>query len=274
MFVIGGTYPNPGDEDRCDLAQHAWGQHNLFTGSKGNAGANPNGTYWALPDPSITSNVVPSEVYQAVGGDKNGGATLLAPKSGYDNPNGGLQTLLARKPTFAARSPTRSTTTSTAPPTPSPSGGSSTLSTGAIVGIVIGSIAGLLGLVILVCWLIGRRRVRRRSQQQPLPQSPPVTEPYYYYDPSSMVSPQSNQTPFAPPAASPPAQLDAPSVGAAPPAELDDVGPRATPVEMGDVCSPSDVHVLTTPPAEGGDAISPIVSHSGAFDGPASHDHH
>src|SRR6187551_1934531 len=56
MFIIGGTYPSPEDADLCDLAQSAWAQHNLFTGTKGNVGDDPNGTYWVLPDSSITSN--------------------------------------------------------------------------------------------------------------------------------------------------------------------------------------------------------------------------
>src|SRR5689334_17793592 len=62
MFVIGGTYPNQGDADVCDWAHSAWAQHNLFTGTKGNVSDNPNDTYWALPNTSITSNVVPIDV--------------------------------------------------------------------------------------------------------------------------------------------------------------------------------------------------------------------
>ena len=255
MFVIGGTYPNRGDEDRCDLAAEAWAQHNLFTGTKGNVGDND--TYWAVPDPNITSNVVPIDVYKAVGGDKNGGATLHAPKSGYDTPNGILQTLLTRTPTFAARAPTRTIPTPTAPPPSEPQGGSASLSTGAIVGIVIGSVVGLLGLIILACWLIGRRRIRRRSDQQQLQQSPAMSEPYYY-GPSSMVSPESMQDPFAAPAG-PPAQLDDTSVRVSP-AEIDDVGPRGPPVGLRTPPTEiDDVHGPTDPPPERHD-ISPVVS--------------
>ncbi len=68
MMVIGGTYP---DSDECDGAKELWGQHNLFTGTADNVGNND--SYWANYDPNITSNVVPVDVYNVVGGDKNGG---------------------------------------------------------------------------------------------------------------------------------------------------------------------------------------------------------
>jgi hypothetical protein len=232
MFIIGGTYPNRGDADMCDLAQSAWAQHNLFTGTKGNVGDDPEGIYWALPNTSITSNVVPMDVYNVVGGDKNGGATLLSPKSGYDTPNGGLQTLLTRKPTFEARSATRPlstgpTTTASATTVPPPSSGPSPLSTGAIVGIAIGS-AVALGLIIFTWCVIGRR-IRRRRQQRLQSQ---MTEPNYgaridspqsqmsapYYGPR-IASPQSGQSRLGSAAGSP-GQPDytGPTV---PPAELD-----------------------------------------------------
>ncbi|KAK4119436.1 hypothetical protein N657DRAFT_581594 [Parathielavia appendiculata] len=200
MFIIGGTYPNPGDEDICDLAQAAWAQHNLFTGTKGNVGDHPNGTYWALPDPNITSNVVPVDVYNVVGGDKNGGATVLSPEAGYDTPNGLLHTLLTRQPTFAARTPTRPVT-STAPPPPDPPPPPRRLSTGAIVGIAIASATALVLISIAVCVMIGYRIRRRRLLQEqrrtsylseqtcvpgiiPSPQetgAPAVSEPYSSY---------------------------------------------------------------------------------------------
>jgi hypothetical protein len=228
MFIIGGTYPNPGDADICDLAQVAWAQHNLFTGTKGNVGDDPNGTYWALPDPSVTSNVVPNDVYNVVGGDKNGGATLLSPESGYDTPNGLLYSLLTRQPTFVARTATRPVTTATAvPPPPPPSSESSALSTGAIVGITIGSVAAL-ALIIFAAWII-RRHVRRQRQEQRQEQRRPSDVSTLYYGPGNMaVSPQMVQAPL-PPGPLPPGPLPPePS----PPAQLDDTSPTVPPAEL------------------------------------------
>ncbi|KAK4243275.1 hypothetical protein C7999DRAFT_18358 [Corynascus novoguineensis] len=188
MFIIGGTYPNSGDETMCDLAQAAWAQHNLFTGTKGNVGNDPNGTYWALPDPSITSNVVPIDVYRAVGGNKDGGATLLSPRSGFDTPDGTIQSLITKKPTFAARSATRVVPTGT--PVPIPSSDSSPLSTGAIVGIAVGSAAAI-GLLIIAWVVIGRHVLRKREEQR---RQSLVSEPYNFGP--GFVSPESAQTPF------------------------------------------------------------------------------
>jgi len=196
MFVIGGTYPNPGDASTCDLASDAWAQHNLWTGTTGNIGNND--TYWALYNPNVTSvNVVPVDVYTIIGGDKNGGATMVSPKSGYDIPHGGLQTLLTRKPTFAVRTPSRAIPTSTGPPTPSPSppaSSSGALSTGAIVGIVVGAVA--LCLIIAVWCIIGRRVNRRREQRR---QSRMFQATHNYaHDGSIVVSPQMTQGPWGP----------------------------------------------------------------------------
>lgn len=162
MFVIGGVYP---DSDICDLNSEYWALHNLFTGTKGNTGTDS--AYWAPFDPNVTSNVVPDDVYNVVGGDKNGGATVLAPKAGFDTPNGGLQTLIARKPTLPVRTATRSlpgsaTSTATSSPDAGASGG---LSTGAIVGIAVGGAAAL-GLVLAAWCVMGRRVVRRREERR------------------------------------------------------------------------------------------------------------
>jgi hypothetical protein len=232
MFIIGGTYPNPGDADICDLAQVAWAQHNLFTGTKGNVGDHPNGTYWALPDPNVTSNVVPNDVYNVVGGDKNGGATLLSPESGFDTPNGLLHSLLTRQPTFVARTATRPVTTASATQVPPSSSGSSPLSTGAIVGIVIGSVAALV-LIIFAAWVI-RRRVQRQRQDQE--QRRPSDVSTLYYGPGNIsVSPQMVQGPLSPgplpPGPSPPGLFVSPP-GPSPPAQLDDTSPTAPPAEL------------------------------------------
>ncbi|KAK2686234.1 hypothetical protein QWA68_014713, partial [Fusarium oxysporum] len=159
MLVIGGTYP---DTDNCDLAYNIWAQHNFWTGTLHNEGDNK--TYWAQYEPNVTSNVVPVDVYSVVGGNKEGHATLKGPKDGFDSGNSLLQTLMARRPSIAQRTPTRQLT----PPTNSPgpvSSGSGRLSTGAIVGIAIGSAVGL-ALVLLIWFYIGRRVIRRRNERR------------------------------------------------------------------------------------------------------------
>lgn len=169
MMVIGGTYP---DSDRCDLAQDIWAQHNIWTGGVNNTGDPPQDTYWAVYSPNVSSNVVPIDVYRLVGGDKNGGATLLTPKNGFDTGNNtgtGLAALLARKPNFQTRTATRSIPcTQSCPSTPATSTATNSqaphrLPTGAIVGIAIGGAAGL-ALVLCGWWLLAKRHHQRRRQ--------------------------------------------------------------------------------------------------------------
>ncbi|KAM5383426.1 hypothetical protein ACJZ2D_002119 [Fusarium nematophilum] len=191
LFVIGGTYT---DTDACDLAVDAWAMHNFWTGTSQNAGDNE--TYWALYDPNITSNVVPVDVYNVTGGDKDGGATLEAPKAGFDSGNKPLEDLLGRRPSIPERSPTRKVSFPTESPsataTAAPESGPA-LSTGAIVGIAIGG-AVFLGLVVAVWYCIGRRVVRRREErrQSQMTQAQPL---YFVGSPAtqaSMVSPHTS----------------------------------------------------------------------------------
>ncbi|KAF5009440.1 hypothetical protein FDECE_4321 [Fusarium decemcellulare] len=182
LFVIGGTYT---DTDACDLAYDAWSMHNFWTGTNNNDGDNE--TYWAIYDPDITENVVPIDVYNVTGGNKNGGAKLAAPKDGFDDGNKPLQDLLGRRPSIAERSPTRSipSTTSTSLPSPSPTGDSgSGPSTGAIVGIAIGGAAGL-ALILLIWFCIGRRVVRRREERR----QSAMTQTQHLYNGGSMATP-------------------------------------------------------------------------------------
>ncbi|RGP81467.1 hypothetical protein FLONG3_405 [Fusarium longipes] len=189
LFVIGGTYP---DTDACDLAVDAWSMHNFWTGTVNNDGDNQ--TYWALYNPDITKNVVPADVYNVTGGNKEGGAKLTAPKGGFDTGNKPLQDLLGRRPQIAERSPTRSipsgTNSATATSTPN-NHSTSKLSTGAIVGIAIGGVVGL-ALLILVWYCIGKKVIRRREARR---QSGMTQIRYGSYgesvtNPPSAVSPQ------------------------------------------------------------------------------------
>ena len=217
MIVIGGSYP-PDTGIVCDLASQYWAQHNLWTGTLGNEGDNVNDTYWALYNPNLTSNAIPQDVYNIVGGNKDGSATQLAPTAGYDQGNSpGLDTLLKRKPTFT-RTPTRSVsapTNSTTPTQTSSPSSSKKLSTGAIVGIAIGCAAA--AVIILVAWcIIGRRLYKKRReayrQSQMTQQS---TMPLGYRSPS-VETPQSPQGQWLhspgspqPPTSLPPTELDA-----------------------------------------------------------------
>ncbi|KAB5530408.1 hypothetical protein GE09DRAFT_974348 [Coniochaeta sp. 2T2.1] len=219
LFVIGGTYT---DTDACDLAFDAWAMHNFWTGTSQNSGDNQ--TYWALYDPNVTSNVVPVDVYSAVGGNKYGGATLGGPKAGFDLGNKPLQDLLGRRPSFPQRSPTRQipapTNSSTPTPTPTPTLPATpgpALSTGAIVGIAIGG-AVALGLVLLVWFCIGRRTVRRRKErrQSQMTQTQPLHFGGSTAGPPSMVSAYTSARPWetasrpvSPPLATLPSELPA-----------------------------------------------------------------
>ncbi|KAI6764916.1 unnamed protein product [Fusarium graminearum] len=163
LFVIGGTYT---DTDACDLAVNAWAMHNFWTGTLHNEGDNE--TYWALYDPDITKNVVPADVYNVTGGNKDGGAKVVSPKGGFDTGNKPLQDLFGRRPEIAERTPTRAIPSATgspkatASPSPHPK---SKLSVGAIVGIAVGGAAGL-ALVLLVWFYIGKRVIRRREARR------------------------------------------------------------------------------------------------------------
>jgi hypothetical protein len=162
MFVIGGTYP-AGDVE-SDAAYTIWGQHNLWTGEINNEGDNVNDSYWYGYDASASTNVVPDDIYNVIGGDKMGGATLLSPQSGYDFGNDILRTLLTRTAVFS-RTPTRSIPTATGSSTPPPLPHHRSLSTGAIVGIVIGSAVGF-ALISTVWFLISKRVYRNRQRRR------------------------------------------------------------------------------------------------------------
>lgn len=189
MLVIGGKYP---DSDMCDGAYSYWGQHNLWTGTLNNDGDNK--TYWALFNDNVTTNVVPVDVYSVIGGDKNGGASLLSPKGGYDPSNGLLQTLFQRKAsitrtlpsTTATSTSTSSSTSSTSSPTTtnSPISLSPRLSAGAIAGIVIGGVAALM-IIAAVLFIVSKRAFQRQqerhqsqmSQASPYAAWPSITTP-------------------------------------------------------------------------------------------------
>jgi hypothetical protein len=282
MFVIGGTYPNPGDEDICDLAADIYAQHNIWTGGVNNTGQPRQDIYWAVYNPNITTNVVPVDVYSIVGGTKEGGAVQLKPKAGYDSGSAdtGLGALLSRKGPTTTRSATRvfstASPTATTSPTPTNSSSSHGLSKGAIAGIVVGGVAGLA--LIAFVWLIISVRVRRRRQERRDSQMMQVSgypsghsvAPGYTVTPISAASPAHTSGSWRPPPAEMPSGNDEVYTDARlspvsanyksqvyypPPAEAPAVVPvQMTPVEMAHTRSPQP-----TTAASSTHAPSPIM---------------
>jgi hypothetical protein len=244
MLVIGGSYP---DTDICDTAAYAWAQHNLWTGEKDNAG-DDNETYWALFSPNVSTNVVPADVYNVIGGDKDGGATLRTPKAGYGQGDSILSTLLTRTPTFT-RTPTRPISTSipttpVPPPPPVHSPGRPSLATGAIVGIAIGG-AVALGLILWAWIAFGRRVLRRRKERldQRRQSQTAYASPGYGAPSPAMLSPQLQTghwaaAPVGPQnPAVPPTELPWQSMMT--PAPVDEMGDKAVHASPAAVSSPS-----------------------------------
>lgn len=121
-------------------------------------------------DPDGEEYEVPSVIYNIIGGDAFGGATLL-PKVGFANPD--MEKKYEAKISEIKRSqntnsPTSETTSSASDETPSQEG--STLSAGAIAGIVIGAIFSITLIAMLLLWF--RRSRRNASGKIPSYRSP------------------------------------------------------------------------------------------------------
>ncbi|EUC31638.1 hypothetical protein COCCADRAFT_6516 [Bipolaris zeicola 26-R-13] len=195
MIIMGGSFPNGTAE--CDVSPN-YGQHGLDLGK-----ANAKGAKWALFNPNVTQYKVPLEIAQTIGGGATGGATMLAPTSGWEERD--LQVQFQRAYTPTTRTPTRdlptSTATSTSNSSPAKPGGSSKKTI--IAGAVGGAVGGLLLLVAMVCiCLCIRRRKRieegnRHSQPEPPLQSmtqntsPPISPQQCSFSPQSLPSPPS-----------------------------------------------------------------------------------
>lgn len=162
MLVIGGRAMN--DTSSCD-ADVVMGQHNMVLGKD-----NPEKAIWARFQPDLSTYTLPTDIVTVVGGSPTGGATVTAPKTGFDAPD--MSTLMTRKPRLAERTATRNVTSFTATATSSPtSDPKSGLSTGAIAGIAVGaSVAGIAALAGL-CFFCIRRRQKHYKQ----PRVAPVT---------------------------------------------------------------------------------------------------
>ncbi|KAH7629335.1 hypothetical protein B0T09DRAFT_154672 [Sordaria sp. MPI-SDFR-AT-0083] len=156
MLVIGGRALN--DTSSCD-ADSVIGQHNMVLGKD-----NPEKAIWARFQPNLTSYTLPPDIVTVVGGNPTGGATVTAPKTGFDAPD--MSTLMTRKPRLAERTPTRNVTSPTASATtdPNPNQPKKGLSTGAIAGIAVG--AAVVGIAVLagLCFFCIRRKQKHYKQ--------------------------------------------------------------------------------------------------------------
>ncbi|KAK8049318.1 hypothetical protein PG994_011048 [Apiospora phragmitis] len=146
MLVMGGSFPL--DTKTCDAGDQ-YGTHGLDLGEQ-NPGASP----WFVYRKNITTYIVPQLILDEIGGEPHGGATRTAPSNGFDQPD--LKTLMTRRYTAAARTPTGSDTHQ---------GGG--LSKNATIGIAVGcGGAALLAFVAGCCCLgvVRRRRKHRLSR--------------------------------------------------------------------------------------------------------------
>ncbi|KAJ6211791.1 hypothetical protein PSV09DRAFT_1159488 [Bipolaris maydis] len=144
MIIMGGSFPNMSAE--CDVPD-VYGQHGLDLGK-----ANADGAKWALFNPNVTR---PDNR-----GGATGGATVLAPKSGWEERD--LQVQFQRAYTPTSRTPTRyiptSVETSTSTLSPITPGGSR--KNVVIAGAVGGGVGGLLLVIATVgiCFCFRRRK--------------------------------------------------------------------------------------------------------------------
>ncbi|KAF5650209.1 uncharacterized protein FTJAE_633 [Fusarium tjaetaba] len=172
------------------------GQCTISGPERTNNNVGNNKTYWAIYNPNITENVEPVDVYNVPGGNKNGGAKLVAAKDGFDEGNKPLQDLLGRRPEIAERSPTRTIPSATSTSTASPkstqmNSPDSKLSTGAIVGIAIGGAAGLA--IILLAWFCISKKVNRRREER---HRSSMTQNQYPVNGGNLIHPPSTVSPL------------------------------------------------------------------------------
>jgi len=155
MLVIGGRAMN--DTTSCD-ADEVMGQHNMVLGKN-----NDEKVIWGRFQPNLSTYTLPTDIVTVVGGNPTGGATVTAPKTGFDAPD--MSALMTRTPQFAERTATRNVTTQTATATSSPtSDPNSGLSTGAIVGIAVGASVAGIALLAGFCFFCIRRRQKHYKQ--------------------------------------------------------------------------------------------------------------
>ncbi|KAK8115069.1 Kelch repeat-containing protein [Apiospora kogelbergensis] len=154
---MGGSYPL--DPTTCD-AEGQYGTHGLDMGEQ-----NPGKSPWKVYRKNITSYVVPQLIIEAIGGGAQGGATKTAPSHGFEAPD--IKTLMTRRYSAPARTPTREVGGPNSTGSPHQGGGGGGLSRNATIGIGVGcGVAGLLALIVGCCCLdvVRRRRKHRRDR--------------------------------------------------------------------------------------------------------------
>ncbi|KAK6351391.1 hypothetical protein TWF718_004551 [Orbilia javanica] len=130
---------------------------------------------------------VPQMIYDTIGGDANGGATLTQPPGGFNQ--AGMSTVFAAFAAATSTAPASTTTTSTVETTSSAPSSSPAISGGAIGGIVAGAII-VIALIAIGIWFYLRKRREPRDLATPLP-PPPPTDPYkgWIQNPSELQGP-------------------------------------------------------------------------------------
>ncbi|KAK6536790.1 hypothetical protein TWF281_001004 [Arthrobotrys megalospora] len=133
---------------------------------------------------------VPQMIYDTIGGDANGGATLTQPPGGFNQ--AGMSTVFAAFATSTTSTTTAPASTTTGVETTSAAPSSSpALSGGAIGGIVVGVVA-VIALVAVGIWFFFRKRKEPEELATPLPPPPPPTGP----DKGWVPSPSELQGPY------------------------------------------------------------------------------
>ncbi|ORY18722.1 hypothetical protein BCR34DRAFT_660075 [Clohesyomyces aquaticus] len=218
MIIMGGTFPNSTD---CDVPA-IQGQHGLDLGK-----ANQQGAKWALFNPKLTTYQVPPEIVATIGGGPTGGATVLAPTSGWGERDVSVEFGRAYTPT--ARTPNRylppTTTASanaTAPPTTTP--GSNSHKKALLGGAIGGAVGGLLLAVLLsVCIFCLKRRSKKAEASPQAPSELPgrqfstIAKSTHSQQPSynnPSISQISQMTPHGPPSSPSDGTISHPSVSA------------------------------------------------------------
>ncbi|KAI9721738.1 MAG: hypothetical protein M1812_002073 [Candelaria pacifica] len=130
-------------------------------------------------DPSLDPYSVPHTVFDVIGGDTHGGATLTTPQGGFND--SALTDIFSKRvarytaPASALPPPSTISNTPNSPNSPiissSPSSNSTSTPTGAIAGGVVGGVAAIAAVAGFAFWFLRSRRKRRSSVRPPAEKS-------------------------------------------------------------------------------------------------------
>ncbi|RVD87246.1 uncharacterized protein DFL_001488 [Arthrobotrys flagrans] len=145
--IFGGRSLVGGDTANCDTQQNALFMYDLTERE------------WIIDyDPALRDYTIPEPVYQAIGGNSSGGATMIEPPQGFAAPTMAELFAITTPATTTSSSPTGTETT--IPPTETSASGGKKASPGAIAG---GVIAGVIIVIGALAWLYFRRKNRVRN---------------------------------------------------------------------------------------------------------------